>query len=256
MEDDRLDIETPEHVQFSYVLAGVGSRFLAALLDIIIQTAAAGLLLVGLAVLSDAFPSLAERGVAVLLVMIGANIFIFLGYFVIFEMLWNGQTPGKRQAGLRVIRDNGTPITLTESLLRNIMRLVDFLPAYYFCGIISILFSKQSKRLGDFVAGTVVVMERIEEEPEDAPPLVGAAEQQVVLMVPLVPKLTQQEADAVEHFIERRDEVDPQVRMGLAHRLAASVRARLGTLPAGTPDQPEALLELVYAAIVRRRERI
>ncbi|MEK7327557.1 MAG: RDD family protein, partial [Chloroflexota bacterium] len=84
----------------------------------------------------------------------------FWGYYILFEMLWNGQSPGKRWVGLRVIRTDGTPITLTESIIRNLVRLVDFLPAYYGVGVVTMFINEQSRRLGDLAAGTLVVHDR------------------------------------------------------------------------------------------------
>ena len=84
----------------------------------------------------------------------------YWGYYVFFEMLWNGQSPGKRWVGLRVIRTDGTPITLSEALIRNLVRIVDFLPATYGVGIITMFIDKQSRRLGDLAAGTLVVQDR------------------------------------------------------------------------------------------------
>jgi len=245
-------------VRFSYVLAGFGSRFLAALIDTVIQTIMVFLLFLALALLAAHFPAVGERGTVMFVIIAAGNFFIWIGYFVLFEMLWNGQSPGKRPAGLRVIRDDGTPITLTESLLRNLLRVVDFLPAYYLVGILSILLSKRSKRIGDFAAGTVVVMEREEEEPEvPVLPAQGATDPRVMTLVPLVARLSQQEMDTLEHFLERRDEVQPQTRARLAQRLATSLRASLGpTLPAGLPDEPEDLLQLVYLAVLQRRQNL
>jgi len=256
MEADRIDIETPEHVRVSYEIAGFGSRFLAALMDHIIQLAVLavlGVILAALASLSPKIPFGAQEVLVVLLAGIGL---IFIGYFVLFEMLWNGQTPGKRQAGLRVIRDNGTPITLTESLLRNVIRLVDLLPFYYGLGILSMLLSRQSKRLGDYAAGTVVVKEHATEEPvPDAAP--GPAQDETLAtLVPLLARLDAREATAVEQFIERRDALDPAVRRSLAQEIAAAVQKALVFLPAGIPDDPEAFLALVYAALVKRRQRL
>jgi uncharacterized RDD family membrane protein YckC len=258
MEQDRLDIETPEHVRFSYTLAGFGSRFLAALLDHIIQGIGLSLFLLAFAVLAEVYPPIAQRDIAILAVVIAASAFLFIGYYIIFEIMWNGQTPGKRRAGLRVIRDNGTPITFTESLLRNLLRPVDMLPAYYGVGIISMLISRQSKRLGDFVAGTVVVRERVGEVPQVAEEGVTriTSDAQVELLMPLVATLPEQDREAVERFVERRDEVEQAVRTRLATKLSSGLRARLGQMPAGTPDDPEAYIELLYLAIVRRRKKL
>jgi len=87
---------------------------------------------------------------------------IFWGYYIVFEMAWNGQTPGKRWIGLRVIKVNGYPISLVDSTIRNLVRVVDFLPAYYGLGVIAMFANAQARRLGDFAAGTVVVKERKE----------------------------------------------------------------------------------------------
>lgn len=255
MEFDRLDIETPEHVRFAYELAGIGTRFLASLLDHVIQLALFMALLVVQAALMEAFPAFAKRGLVVTVVLLAGSTFIFLGYYIIFELIWNGQTPGKRQAGLRVIRDDGTPVGLTEVLLRNLLRLVDALPIYYGVGIVSILLSKQNKRVGDFVAGTVVVKERVGLEPETEP-VAGKNRPEVELLAPLVARLSDQEVQAVERFIERRAEVEAGPRRALAARIAGAVRRSLGPIPAGTPTDNEAFLEAVYLALVRRRQRL
>src|SRR5262249_33255826 len=100
-------------------------------------------------------------GLAWLLAVFGLVAFAFLwGYYIFFEMAWNGQSPGKRWVGLRVMRLDGTPLTLSESIIRNLVRLVDFLPAYYGVGVVAMFISSQSRRLGDLAAGTVVVHDR------------------------------------------------------------------------------------------------
>ncbi len=257
MEQDRLDIETPEHVRFSYEIAGIGSRFIAAILDYIIQALAFTVFGIGLAALASAFPSIAERSTAGLVILVTASAFIFLGYFILFEMIWNGQTPGKRVAGIRVIRDNGTPITITESLIRNLLRVVDALPFAYGVGIMSILLSKRSKRIGDFAAGTVVVREAQPGDEIEEMPAVAASAEQAELVMPYLSMLTPDDLTAVVRFIERRDELDPRVRREMAARLAALVRQRLqGQVPATIPTEPERLLELFYAAFVRQQRQI
>jgi uncharacterized RDD family membrane protein YckC len=91
----------------------------------------------------------------------GVISFVFYsGYYVLFDLFWNGQSPGKRRVGIRVIRTDGTPITISESLIRNLVRIVDFLPAMYGVGVIAMFIDKQSRRLGDLAAGTLVVHDR------------------------------------------------------------------------------------------------
>src|ERR1051325_6699733 len=153
MLDDELVIETPERVELHYVLANVGNRFLAAAIDHVIQA----FLIILIALLARAFtnwPLLVSMGVwAAALAVLG--IFAILwGYFVAFETLWSGQTPGKRMMRLRVVREDGRPVRFFEVFVRNLMRFViDFQPLpSYAVGVITIIFSSRSKRVGDFVA--------------------------------------------------------------------------------------------------------
>ena len=144
--EETLDIQTPENVAFGYQVAGIGSRYLATLADtaiiVLVEVVVFVVFLVIIAALEESAGQLASWVYALL----GILIALFnWGYYVFFEMLWNGQTPGKRWAGLRVIRRDGTPITISESLIRNLARLVDFLPFAYGVGIIAMFLDKQSR---------------------------------------------------------------------------------------------------------------
>lgn len=161
-----LDIDTPENVVFGYQIAGIGSRFLAAIIDtlliLILQVVAnLTLVLVGATLLGDSLlQGTQNRSVAWLAAVLGLVAFALLwGYYIFFETLWNGQSPGKRRLGLRVIRNNGTPAEFSEIAIRNLVRLVDFLPLYYGIGVITMFIDGQSRRLGDLAAGTLVVYE-------------------------------------------------------------------------------------------------
>ena len=88
-----------------------------------------------------------------------ASFLVTAGYYILFEIIWSGQTPGKRLLGVRVMRENGYPIRPVDAVMRNLVRIVDWLPAYYAIGVVSMLLNKRSKRLGDFAAGTIVVRE-------------------------------------------------------------------------------------------------
>ncbi len=93
--------------------------------------------------------------------ILGLISFILLwGYYIFFEILWNGQSPGKRWVGLRVIRIDGTPITLSESIIRNLVRIIDFLPTAYGVGVVTMFINTNSRRVGDLAAGTIVVHDR------------------------------------------------------------------------------------------------
>lgn len=136
--DHDLTVATPENVSFGYALAGLGSRFMAAAVDtliIVLLQAVVGFLTFVLA-LRDMFGSTQDLTWAAL-ILIGVSFVLFWGYYVFFELAWNGQTPGKRWVGLRVQRVNGQPITAVEALIRNLVRLVDFMPAAYGAGIVT-----------------------------------------------------------------------------------------------------------------------
>src|SRR5215216_7744652 len=166
MLDDELVIETPERVELHYVLANVGNRFLAAAIDHFIQAVLIALILMIARAFADwsLFVSMSVWAAALAVLVVFA---ISWGYFVLFETLCSGQTPGKRMMRLRVVREDGRPARFFEVFVRNLLRLaVDFQPlSSYAIGVISIIFSARAKRVGDFVAGTVVVKERATEAP-------------------------------------------------------------------------------------------
>jgi len=149
----RLEVETPDHVVLRYDLAGGGNRGFAAVVDFVL----AALVFVGalwsFSLLSDPLP--AARPFFGVLVLVTFT--IAWSYFVLLEWLWQGQTVGKRLYGLRVIRDDGAPAGFVAVLVRNVIRIVDFLPLFYGLGLLMIIFTSRSQRLGDLAAGTYVV---------------------------------------------------------------------------------------------------
>lgn len=165
--DELLLIDTPENVVFGYEVAGIGSRFLAALVDttlivglILLVLFTAGMVLSALSTL-EGLAGGGERAVAYILAFSFLLTFAFFwGYYVFFELLWNGQSPGKRWVGLRVLGTQGQPIGISAAVIRNLVRLIDFLPGTYAIGIITMFVNDQSRRLGDFAAGTLVVYDR------------------------------------------------------------------------------------------------
>jgi uncharacterized RDD family membrane protein YckC len=160
--DETFSIDTPENVFFEYNVAGIGSRFLAALVDTLLIAVlevilAFVLVLPLISIIGDIEGRLSSWVLAVFALI---AFVIFWGYYIFFEMIWNGQSPGKRWVGLRVIRSDGMPVTLTESIIRNLVRIIDFLPANYGVGVIAMFIGSQSRRLGDLAAGTIVVYDR------------------------------------------------------------------------------------------------
>ena len=252
--EDTLNIQTPENVAFGYQVAGIGSRFLATLLDsLLIVLLQIVVILVFVLVLSG-FNLLGETIAAWVYAVLGILGFIFFwGYYIFFEMLWNGQTPGKRWVGLRVIRNDGTPLTLSESFIRNLTRLVDFLPAMYGIGIISMFLDKQSRRLGDLAAGTLVVHDR-------APISIQALSvkrtvnfsrqgfQPVSLDGFPLERLTDDDLNLIEDFLLRREQLTH--RETLANQILNTLHTRLG-LPLPSISRVEAedmLLTMLQAA--------
>ena len=157
--EDVLTISTPEVVDLNLTLAGVGSRFVSAIVDTAIQ----GALVIALNIVlvrTDGFGAIEEGGGLAAAVYAIANFLVIWGYDVLWEVLGGGRTPGKRLNGLRVVRAEGQPVTFVSSSIRNVLRFVDLLPGAYLVGIVSILVTRKNQRLGDIAAGTLVVRER------------------------------------------------------------------------------------------------
>ncbi|MCS6804951.1 MAG: RDD family protein [Acidobacteriota bacterium] len=257
MLDNELAIETPEHVELSFALASIGNRFLACATDHIIQI----LLIFAIALAVYSFEvSLTSLGAqyGVNWVLAGAILLVFLigvGYFVAFETLWNGQTPGKRWMRLRVVRQDARPIGFYEALIRNLIRLVDMMPMpSYFIGIVSIFFSQHYRRLGDYAAGTVVVKERATEAPQFAQLFeaeeniksLGSADASAMLIQPYLLRLiTSEEIRAVDAFLRRRASLEPQRRQFLAYRIAAPLMMKM-RVPIQSAHHYEAFLETLH----------
>lgn len=244
-----LLVETPEHVTLDYEIAGLGSRAAAALLDMLLLVGiwvAGMLLLLLLARLGYAPGRLAS---ALLLMIAFAG---WYGYFTFFEGLRQGQTPGKRALGLRVVADTGHPVTIGAAAVRNLLRLADFLPPPYLAGAVLVALHPRAKRLGDMAAGTVVVRDRpIERRLVSPEPAV--AESAALLVAPL---LGEEEFRILDTFADRADELAPESRARLAAGLAARFEGALGAYPPDEADLPTRLLELHRDESARRRGRM
>jgi uncharacterized RDD family membrane protein YckC len=153
---DDLVISTPERVAFQYEIAGIGSRFLAQILDSLVIT----VILIAITILASALGGITGSGELALLIEVILGFILLAGYFLVSEAVWNGQTLGKRAARLRVVGDHGEPLTLGQAAIRNLVRIVDFLPVFYAIGMLTLFINGRGKRLGDFAAGTLVVRDR------------------------------------------------------------------------------------------------
>ncbi len=235
---ETMRIATPEGVSLELSLAGLGSRFVALLADTFLQGVALALVIVGL-VVTDA-----DRFAfgAVVAVAIFALLFV---YPMAFELAAGGRTPGKRWSSLRVVCDDGSPLTFRSSALRNVLRLVDILPGLYLVGAIAIFATRANQRLGDLAAGTLVVR-----EPRSAA-VVAQASRPVEPAEPGelpawdVSGLRDAELVALRRFLERRSALDAVPRNLLARDLADRLRPSIGGV--GSDLTPERFLELIAA---------
>ncbi len=237
--EEILVIETPERVPLHFALASIGNRFLACAIDHTIQIIAIILLFTILAMLYQStnvggFFGETPKWIEALYV-IGIFLIIQL-YFVLFEWRWNGQTPGKRLLKLRVIREDGRPITLWEAATRNLLRIFDMLPTppFYSVGLISVFLSDRDQRVGDFFAGTVVVRERAEEAPSFAEvftsPVSDAAFRRIqrpANFTANLAELKETEMQVVENFLRRRFDLPDRSREWMAWRVSLPILYKL-----------------------------
>ncbi len=265
-------IDTPEQVGLEYSVAGVGSRFVAALLDSLILSAfffAELMVMVMIGAASSVSHAAGgwsdTAGKWFVAFVVFVNFAIVWGYFALFEAYWHGQTPGKRSMKLRVIKDSGRQITLFEAMARNLLRVVDYLPSLYLVGVITMLCNKQNQRLGDLAAGTIVVHERLDEPSllyQTSTTLVapvGFSEQplgqETVLpwgqpvraMFPAdaVAKLNAQDLVVIETFFSRMLDLPLQTRAAVAYQMVTQMTAKMGVgVPEGNPER--ALESMAY----------
>lgn len=249
---EEYTIDTPENVSFGYEIAGIGSRFLAGLIDSLIIGVVLFFLNIVLAALfewtnmgnsasavlgSDA--DFTWVGGLVLAIYALLNFIVIWGYYVIFELTWNGQTPGKRRAKLRVVRVNGNPAGFLDVIIRNLMRMVDFLPTGYGLGLVVMFLNSHGRRLGDYAAGTLVVKERNAislatlSDPRQRTLPTTTPELQAVWQqrFPALRRLSATDYDLIRDALARHNQ--GHITPGALHRLATALAEKLGAL---TPD--------------------
>lgn len=249
-------IITPENVELDYEIADIGSRFLATAIDFSIQT----LLLFGALFPLDLLNlQNLESKVSNLFSSITGAIFLLLsllitvGYYAIQEAAFNGQTIGKRLLNLRVRRENGAPIGLWESLLRNIIRLIDFFPFFYSSGLICMFFNQKAKRLGDLAAGTIVIRElprkKISKLLKNSNSLANFPPE-FSFKYPWLSTLLSvtKEADLVliEKLIERQPELSNLPELALKIYQVIIARLDASTLPTVTESEASEVLQELY----------
>jgi uncharacterized RDD family membrane protein YckC len=232
--EDVLVIETPERVPLHFALASIGNRFLACAIDHTIQSLAlllilmAGLILSNVSVVQEIISSAPKWVKAVMILLLFLT---FSSYFAFFEWLWSGQTPGKRWLKLRVIREDGRPITFWEASVRNVLRVLDMFPyPFYSIGLISVFATARDQRVGDMVAGTVVIREREAEAPEFAQVFAAPVSDPAlrrsfkpVDFTASLSSLTDSEIQVVETFLRRRWDLSDVPRQWMAWRVSMPI---------------------------------
>lgn len=248
--EDRISVATPEGVTLEATLAGVGSRLAAAVVDFLLRGAVLVALLILLYNLGGSGDRADRSGTSAGVAIAFLLVFIFLVWFaydVLFETLASGRTPGKRWAGLRVVKVGGAPVGFLASSVRNILRIIDALPGFYLVGILAVLFTKRNQRLGDLAAGTLVVRDRkqVTSLPQ-ATPAVATAD----VGLYDVSAVSGEEMATVRRFLDRRATLTPEAR----DRLAMEMATRLGPKVVGPPKHwdPEDFLEYLVATKAAR----
>ncbi len=233
--EEILIIETPERVPLHFALASIGNRFLACAVDHTLQMLALLLLFFAFNALTESLNAGGMEGVSrwAIVLRVIVSFIIWSSYFILFEWRWNGQTPGKRWLKLRVIREDGRPITFWEAALRNLVRIFEFF-LFYSIGIISIFISLRDQRVGDLVAGTVVVREREAEAPTFSQvfdsPISDVALRRAYRPLQFtadISSVTEPEIEVVETFLRRRYDLPDHARMWMAWRVATPLLYKL-----------------------------
>jgi uncharacterized RDD family membrane protein YckC len=266
---DQLSIATPELVAIEFPLAGLGSRFVAVLLDYLLQGAAVIILLIVFALLLSGVSSGGGGGSSnggnlstkwTIAIIIAIPFLLEWAYFALFEAFWHGQTPGKRIMKIRVIQQTGRPLSLFESLGRNLVRIIDMLPTAYAIGVICMFITKRQQRLGDLIAGTLVVHERPLEAPLESigssrtftsavfqPTATAPPPRVSQLPTDAVARLTMADLQTLEHYLARRLDVPIETRATLAARISQNIAQKMNyAIPEGM-NQEAFLEEAAYA---------
>lgn len=236
--NELASIPTPDHGTLEFELAGLGSRFAAGFVDFLLMILLGLLVMAGMALLGflhmdslDQLVAASSSGSAWVYGFLLILLFVlWWGYFVFFEYVMRGSSPGKRELGIRVIRDDGFPIGFQEAALRNLLRAADsFPPPAYLLAAVCMHFDSHGRRLGDLAAGTIVVREKFERPPESTTGAVWAARverghSRRALTLP-GGILTSAQVELIEQFLLRRDQLQPERRDALAWQLAQPLLA-------------------------------
>ena len=266
---DQLSIETPELVGIELPLAGIGSRCVALLVDSVVQGFTLAAMVVVMLLLVAALPRVSSTQHAArsgdpakwaIAVVILIPFLLQWGYFTLFEAFWHGQTPGKRLLHLRVIQQSGRSIGLFESMGRNLIRIIDMVPGFYLVGALCIFTTRRQQRLGDMVAGTLVV----HSVPAQTPmlpagtrtftaavferPLQPVAAKTLDLPADAVARLSRMDLQLIENFLVRRLDLPLDVGASLAEKLSHKMAEKM-KLPVPSGISNETFLEALVLGL-------
>jgi uncharacterized RDD family membrane protein YckC len=249
--EDSYVVSTPEGLDLTFALAGLGTRFVGLALDIAIQL----VVFVGLVALSTLLPGETSGAIIAAVVAVLAFVVLF-GYWVAFETLDGGRSPGKRVVRTRVANRSGAAITFRQSAVRNLLRVVDFLPSAYLVGAVGIVVTRTNQRVGDVAAGTIVVREppaagRRRRRRSPSPPMPVAVHDPRELLGWDVSGVSADQVATVRAFLGRRPDLTLEARHRLAGELARALRPLVRTT-AAEPDDERFLEKLDRAKAERQ----
>ncbi|MFQ4145449.1 RDD family protein [Chlorogloeopsis sp. ULAP02] len=250
---NRIKYQTPESVELEFVLAGIGSRAWALLIDyhvlaLIFITFISAWLFISVQLidwLTNIFSS-EKVGIWLYAIALLVNYFIYTGYFVFFETIWQGQTPGKRIAKIRVLKDNGSPIGLQQAALRALLRPID---DTLFLGTFFIIFGRREKRVGDWIAGTIV----IQAQPPSISTTFTISEQaksicQELLETANLSAMLPDDFAVIREYLLRRKGMSQKGRESVALQLAKQVKSIINLEKLPEAINPDIFLEAIYLA--------
>jgi uncharacterized RDD family membrane protein YckC len=249
---NQITVKTPESVELKFNLAGIGNRAFALFIDNLLVW---GIFVVAAYLAAAGLSGLEAIGVEpsnALNQWLGAigilfSFFWFIGYFIAFETLWQGQTPGKRLVKIRVIADDGRPLQLYQATLRAVLRPLD---DWIFLGFFFVLFGKQEKRLGDWVGSTIVIQAELPTVGSAQMPFSGKAQDMAdrITLAATMSDLRPNDFAIVKEFLQRRQTLEPAARDRLSQQLVAQITDRLDLDRLEFTESAEVLLEGVFLA--------
>ncbi|MEA5418630.1 RDD family protein [Spirulina sp. CCNP1310] len=261
---NEITLRTPESVELTFTLAGIGNRAYALLIDYLLWSLVLLVFLFFWIAMFDqieaiaTLTTIAAETITLWIAALGLilGFCLYMGYFIAFEVLWQGQTPGKRFVKIRVIRENGRPARLPQATLRSLLRPVDDL---FFLGMLLIIFSRREKRLGDWLAGTVVIQEATTPKRQilQISPA-SAAYAETLPELAQLDRLTPEQFTVLRHYFQRAPKLHRLARIQKSQELATQVQAiiQLPTLPLDDLSEHEFLAAVYQAYQTQMSDRL